>query len=142
MNRSDWRLPTVQAIADHSLAGAASSIPSSQPVAPLTKHCSQRPGRLEGVPCATPHRLHSFVDIGMLQRLHRHFLQIASVSTDLRGLTRTLAPQMEQADVRSGVGPEIVWTSFIGSSRPTRLRVNDSSLKVAAIVGMPALAGF
>jgi hypothetical protein len=36
----------------------------------------------------------------MLQRLHRHFLQMTSVSTVFKGLTRTVQPQIEQLDVR------------------------------------------
>jgi hypothetical protein len=66
----------------------------------LVKHCSHNPGSADGVPCAIPHRLQSLSDIGMLQRLHRHFLQMTSVSTVFKGLTRTVQPQIEQLDVR------------------------------------------
>src|SRR5262245_28747349 len=69
------------------------------PVA-VTKHLSQRPGSAEGVPCATPHRSQSLGDIGMLQRLHRHILQMTSVSVAFNGLTRTDLPQIEQGDIR------------------------------------------
>jgi hypothetical protein len=36
----------------------------------------------------------------MLQRLHRHILQMTSVSVAFKGLTRTDLPQMQQVDIR------------------------------------------
>jgi len=69
----------------------------------ITKHRSQIPGSLEGVPCAMPHRSQALGDIGMLQRLHRQDLQTISVSEHFKGFIRTERPQVAQDELRKPV---------------------------------------